>query len=207
MTPDFGSFDNNFSLRPETIRNVEGVVEQALGERVTLTGDVFHSWIDDLITLETNSADGNEIYLNSQRVNATGVEFEINGRLASGIQGTGSYSYTVAQQPSASQTLPNSPRHLGKLNVSVPVIRQRLFASVDAQYASSVETLAGNTISGFGVFNATALGHAFGRHLDLSASVYNLLDKKYFNPGRPEDPEDAIQQDGRTFRVKMTAHF
>jgi outer membrane receptor for ferrienterochelin and colicins len=207
VTPDFGSFDNNFSLRPETIRNVEGVVEQALGERVTLTGDVFHSWIDDLITLETNSADGNEIYLNSQRVNATGVEFEINGRLASGIQGTGSYSYTVAQQPSTSQTLPNSPRHLGKLNVSVPVIRQRLFASVDAQYASSVETLAGNTISGFGVFNATALGHAFGRHLDLSASVYNLLDKKYFNPGRPEDPEDAIQQDGRTFRVKMTAHF
>jgi len=207
VTPDFSSFDNNFGLRPEKIRNVEGVVEQALGERVTLTGDVFHSWIEDLITVGSNPADGNEIYLNSERVNATGAEFEINGRLADGIQGTASYSYTVAQQPSPPQTLPNSPRHLGKLNVSVPVIRQRLFASADAQYTSSVQTLAGNTVSGFGVFNATALGHAFGRHLDLSASVYNLLDKKYFNPGRPEDPEDAIRQDGRTFRVKMTAHF
>ena len=207
VTPDFGSFDNNFSLRPETIRNVEGVVEQALGERVTLTGDVFHSWIENLITVESNPADGNEIYLNSQRVNATGAEFEIDGCLADGIQGTASYSYTVAQQSPPLETLPNSPRHLGKLNVSVPVIRQRLFASVDAQYTSSVQTLAGNTVSGFGVFNATALGHAFGRHLDLSASVYNLLDKKYFNPGRPEDPEDAIEQDGRTFRVKMTAHF
>ena len=182
-------------------------MEQALGERVTLTGDVFHSWIENLITVESNPADGNEIYLNSQRVNATGAEFEIDGCLADGIQGTASYSYTVAQQPPPPQTLPNSPRHLGKLNVSVPVIRQRLFASVDAQYTSSVQTLAGNTVSGFGVFNATALGHAFGRHLDLSASVYNLLDKKYFNPGRPEDPEDAIEQDGRTFRVKMTAHF
>jgi outer membrane receptor for ferrienterochelin and colicins len=207
VTPDFGSFDNNFSLRPETIRNVEGVVEQSLGERVTLTGDVFHSWIDDLITLETNPGDGNSVYLNSQRVDATGAEFEVNARLAGGMQGTASYSYTHAQQPSTPQTLPNSPRHLGKLNVSVPVIRQRLVASVDAQYTSSVATLAGNTISGFGVFNATALAHPFGKHLDLSASVYNLLDKKYFNPGRPEDPEDAIQQDGRTFRVKLTAHF
>jgi outer membrane receptor for ferrienterochelin and colicins len=206
VTPDFGGFDNNLSLRPETIRNVEGVVEQSLGERVTLTGDVFHSWINHLITLETNPGDGNEIYLNAQRVNATGVEFEINARLAGGVQGTASYGYTVAQEPPL-ETLPNSPRHLGKLNVSVPVIRQRLFASVDAQYTSSVGTLAGNTVSGFGVFNATALGHAFGRHLDVSASVYNLLDKKYFNPGRPEDPEDAIQQDGRTFRVKLTAHF
>ncbi len=207
VTPDFGSFDNNFSLRPEMIRNVEGVVEQSLGERVTLTGDVFHSWIDNLITLETNSADGNSVYLNSQHVDATGVEFEFNARLAGGIQGTASYSYTVAQQPPPLETLPNSPRHLGKLNLSVPVIRQRLFASVDAQYTSSVQTLAGNTISGFGVFNATALGHAVGKHLDISASAYNLLDKKYFNPGRPEDPEDAIQQDGRTFRVKVTAHF
>jgi iron complex outermembrane receptor protein len=207
VTPDFGSFANNFSLRPETIRNVEGVVEQSLGERVTLTGDVFHSWIENLITIETNPADGNEVYLNSQHVNATGTEVELNARLVGGLQGTASYSYTVAQQPPPMQTLPNSPRHLGKLNLSVPVIRQRLFASVDAQYTSSVETLAGNTISGFGVFNATALGHAFGKHLDVSASVYNLLDKKYFNPGRPEDPEDAIQQDGRTFRVKLTAHF
>jgi outer membrane receptor for ferrienterochelin and colicins len=207
VTPDFGSFDNNFALRPETIRNVEGVVEQSLGERVTLTGDVFHSWIENLITVETNSADGNEIYRNAQRVNATGAEFEINARMAGGLLGTASYGYTVAQQPPPLETLPNSPRHLGKLNLSVPVIRQRLFASVDAQYTSSVQTLAGNSISGFGVFNATALGHAFGKHLDVSAGVYNLLDKRYFNPGRPEDPEDAIQQDGRTFRVKLTAHF
>jgi len=28
-----------------------------------------------------------------------------------------------------------------------------------------------------------------------------------FDPGRPEDPEDAIQQDGRSFRIKLTARF
>jgi outer membrane receptor for ferrienterochelin and colicins len=204
--PDFGGFDNNLLLRPETIRNVEGVVEQSLGERFTLTGDVFRSWIDNLITVQSNSADGNATYLNSQRAKSTGVEFEFSGRLAGGFQGRASYSYTVADQPPPG-TLANSPRHLGKLNLSVPVVRHRLFASLDAQYTSSIQSLAGNTISGFGVFNATLLGHAFGKHLDVSAGVYNLLDKNYFNPGRPEDPEDAIQQDGRTFRIKLTTHF
>jgi len=86
-------------------------------------------------------------------------------------------------------------------------VRQRLFASLDAQYTSSRLTLAGNTVSGFPVFNLTLLGHTLGRHLDLSTSVYNLFDKKYFDPGRPEDPEDSIQQQGRSFRIKLTGRF
>ncbi len=207
VTPDFGSFDNNTLLHPEEIRNVEGVMEQSLGERFTLTGDIFRSWIKNLITLESNPADGNSIYLNAQRVDSTGAEFEFNARLFDGVQGSASYSYTVAHELAANDLFPNSPRHLGKLSVSVPVIQRRLFGSLDAQYTSSVQTLTGNTVSGFGVLNATALGHVFSKHLDLSASVYNLLDNKYFNPGRPEDIEDTIQQDGRTFRLKATAHF
>ena len=30
---------------------------------------------------------------------------------------------------------------------------------------------------------------------------------KYFDPGRPEDPENAIQQDGRSVRIKLTGRF
>jgi hypothetical protein len=41
----------------------------------------------------------------------------------------------------------------------------------------------------------------------VAASFFNVLDKKYFDPGRPEDPEDAIQQDGRNFRIKLTSRF
>lgn len=207
ISPDFGGFDQNLSLRPETIRNVEGVVEQHLGERFTLTGDVFRSWIKNLITLESDPADGNSIYRNTQQVTSTGVEFELNAHFSAGLQGRGSYSYTVARQPLPNQLFPNSPRQLGKLNLSVPVVRRSLFASLDAQYTSSVQSLGGNAISGFGILSATALGHVFNKHLDLSASLYNLLNKKYFNPGRPEDPEDTLQQDGRNFRLKLTAHF
>jgi outer membrane receptor protein involved in Fe transport len=87
------------------------------------------------------------------------------------------------------------------------LVQQRLFAGVDAQYTSSAQTLAGNIDSGFSVVNFTLLGHALGKHLDLSGSVYNVFNKKYFEPGRPEDPEDSIQQDGRNFRIKLTTRF
>jgi outer membrane receptor for ferrienterochelin and colicins len=208
LTPDYGPFyDDNLQLKPERIRSVEGVVEQALGEHFTVAGSVYRNWINNLISIETNPADGHSLYENSGHVNATGVEVELDGRFVGGLQGRASYSYTAASQTLTSGTLPNSPRQLGKLNVSAPIVRQWLFASVDAQYTSPVRTLATNTLSGFFVLNVTLLGHTLGKHLDISGSVYNICDKKYFDPGRPEDPEDAIQQDGRNFRIKVTGRF
>jgi len=61
--------------------------------------------------------------------------------------------------------------------------------------------------SSVAVITADELGHTLDKHLDLSGSVYNAFNKKYFDPGRPEDPEDSIQQDGRNFRIKFTARF
>ena len=105
------------------------------------------------------------------------------------------------------QKLTNSLRHTAKLNLIVPLIQKRLFASLNAQYIGRRETSAGNTVSGFSVFNVTLLGHTLGKHMDVSGSVYNILNKKYFDPGRPEDVQDGIQQDGRNFRMKLTWRF
>jgi iron complex outermembrane receptor protein len=41
----------------------------------------------------------------------------------------------------------------------------------------------------------------------VSASVYNLFDKSYADPGGGEHVQDRIPQDGRSFRVKVTASF
>lgn len=208
LTPDYGSiYDNNLNLGPEEIRSVEGIVEQEFGPHFTLAGSVFRNWISDLISLETNPVDNQLIYLNSGKANATGVELELDGHLSDGLQGRASYSYIDAEQPTTHQILANSPQHLVKVNLSVPMAQRRLFASLDAQYTSSSLTLAGNTVNGFSVANVTLLGHTLGKHLDLSGSVYNLFNKKYYDPGRPEDVQDSIQQDGRNFRIKLTGRF
>lgn len=207
LTPDFGSFyDDNLQLGPEKIRSVEGVVEQGLGQHFTLSGSAFRNSISDLISPVTES-NGQVQYQNSGQAVAAGVEVELDGQLADGIKSRASYSFVDAEEPNSQRILSNSPRHLGKLDVSIPVVQQRLFASLDGQSTSSAQTLAGNKVSGFYVLNFTLLGHALGKHLDLSGSVYNVFNKKYFDPGRPEDPEDAIQQNGRNFRIKLTGRF
>jgi outer membrane receptor for ferrienterochelin and colicins len=208
LAPDYGAFfDNNPNLKPETIGSLEGIVEQQFGPNFTLSGSVFRNRINDLITIGTNPSDNQDEYFNSEKAVATGVEVELDARLTGDLQGRASYSYVNATQPVTQQTLANSPQQLGKLDLSIPVVKRRLFANLDAQYTSSAQTLAGNTLGGFSVLNFTSLGHTLGKPLDLSGSVYNVFNKKYFDPGRPEDPEDSIQQDGRNFRIKLTGRF
>jgi len=208
MQPGFGPFyENNRQLRPETIHSFEGVVEQALGHHVTVSGSVFRNGVDKLISLETDEINQQSVYRNDGNVDATGAEFELDGRFAAGLETIASYGYTNLEDKLTHQPLSNSPNHLAKLNLSGPLLPKRLFGSFDAQYMSPRLTLAGNSVSGFALFNVTLLGHTLGQHLDLSTSVYNLFNKKYYDPGRPEDPEDVIQQNGRNFRVKLTGRF
>ena len=44
-------------------------------------------------------------------------------------------------------------------------------------------------------------------HLDVSAGIYNLFDTRYAFPGGPEHVQEALPQNGRTFRVKLTYRF
>jgi len=43
--------------------------------------------------------------------------------------------------------------------------------------------------------------------LEVSASVYNLFDRKYGEPGSGEHPQDVIEQDGRSVRLQLTYGF
>lgn len=204
LYPAFGSFyESNPALQPEIVRTIEGVVDQGLGERFSLEGSVFQNRISHLITL-TTLPDNLSTYENTDGARSTGVELELNAKLVSSLRARASYSYTQTTDSITALTPPNSPASLVKINLGLPLLHAKLFAAADAQYTSSVETLLGTPLPGFATVNGTLTGHLWGKHLDLSASVYNLLNKMYADPGRPEDPENAIEQDGRTFAVKTT---
>jgi outer membrane receptor for ferrienterochelin and colicins len=208
-SPDFGAFyDDNPKLQPEHIQTLEAVVEQRLGRYFQLSGGIYRSQIDDLISLFSNPSDGNFQYQNSGRAQATGMDIEFSGRATNGVQGKASFDYVDADNDGAGDlVLDNSPRHMAKVNLAVPLFARWLFAGVEGQFLGRRLTLAQNSLSSYQLFNLTLLGHTLGKHLDVAASVFNVLDKKYFDPGRPEDPEDAIQQDGRSVRIKLTARF
>ena len=196
----------NPALKPESIRSTELVWEQSLSNRLWLSTSAFHDTLADLISVEPT---GNElqIFRNLQKVESDGLELELNGRLPHGFEGIASYSFQESKDRDAGQFLNNSPRHLAKLNLIQPILGRSLFVNLDAQYRSGMQTLAGNSISPFSIVNVNLFGRKIGRHADVSAGFYNLLDKKYYDPPSSAVPEDAIQQDGRAFRVKITWHL
>ena len=58
-----------------------------------------------------------------------------------------------------------------------------------------------------GLLNATIYSHDIARGIEVSASVYNLLDQGIGPSGGTEHVRDLIEQDGRTFRIKVTYRF
>jgi len=196
----------NPSLYPEKIHSTEFVWEQGIARHWWLSTSAFHDHIDDLITQESLD-DGSLIFRNLQEVNSSGLELEAKGQLSSGLEGTASYSFQETKDGDTRRFLSNSPRNLAKLKLGQPLFHGKLIFSLDAHYRSRVQTLNGSSISPFSVVNLSLLGRKLGKHLDVSVSSYNLLDKKYFDPASGDTLQDAIEQDGRAFRVKMTWHF
>ena len=132
---------------------------------------------------------------------------ELEGKWEHGFEGRASYTYQESEDESTGQELENSPRHLAKFNLAAPVIKEKLFAGAEVQYTSSRKTVQGNRASGFWLTNLTLSTPRLWERVALSASVYNLFDKGYGDPGSTEHLQDVIEQDGRTFRVKVTASF
>jgi iron complex outermembrane receptor protein len=136
-----------------------------------------------------------------------GVEFELEGKWQNGIRSRLSYAVQRTEDTETKLRLTNSPVHLAKFNGVVPLMADKLFLGLEEQFTSGRKTLAGNEIGGFWVTNVTLFNQNLFKGLDLSASIYNLFGKKYSDPGAGEHVQDKIQQDGRSFRFKLTYRF
>lgn len=193
----------NLALHPEKIRSTEFVWEQGLTNRLRFSTSAFYDWIDGLIT-EEPVANDLLIFRNLQDAKSAGLEFEVKGQVSHGLEGSASYSFQETKDRVTDQFLSNSPRNLVKVSLSQPLLGRRMFVGLDAQYRSRIQSLGGGAVSPFSVVNFTVLGRRIGKHVDLSASIYNVLNKSYFDPPSTENLQLPIQQDGRSFQVKMT---
>ena len=194
-----------FALTPESIRTAEAAVERSLGAHLQLRASIFASEIRDLIALETNPA-GDLLFRNSERASSKGGELALNARFPSGLAGGLSYSYQRTRDE-AGLPLSNSPSDMLKASLAVPLRTEDVWASFDAQYVSSRLTPSGGDTAGFVLVNATLFATRLGGGLEASASVYNLFDARYSDPGSEEHLQDAIRQDGRSFAVRLGWRF
>jgi outer membrane receptor for ferrienterochelin and colicins len=197
------------NIQPEQITSYELVYEQGIGQHLHSSVAGFYNQMHNLILFQ----DGHYENVNAD---TTGMELALEGKWSNGILGRTSYTFQNTENLSGGNDFPDSPEQLFKFNLSVPLLREKIFAGVEYQYTSSRETVytsssgmtvAGPNTPGFGIVNVTLFSQNLLKNLELSASVYNLLNTSYSDPSSPNHVQAQIPQDGRSFRVKLTYRF
>jgi iron complex outermembrane receptor protein len=195
----------NTALRPETIDTAELVLERSAGRDVSLLASAFHADARHLIGVSRDGDEGAMMFRNGDRIRSIGLELGAQlrrGRASARL----SYAFSRTRSARDDGRLVNSPSHLARASVSVP-LGERLSAGVDAEYASSRRTLAGRETGDAFMTHATVLARGLPGRLEASASVYNLFDRRYADPGAEEHVQDLLYQDGRTFRFELLWRF
>ncbi len=204
--PGEGGQKANPTLRPERIRTVELSAEHYLSADARITASIFHNRVSDLITQTMDPADGLLVFHNVSRASAHGAEIEFEKTWTHGAMLRTSYSWQKTRDTASGAELANSPRHLAKFNLSTPVPGSVWRAGVETQYVGSRRTLQ-STTGDYWLVNLTLSSIRLATGLEVSASVYNLFDRRYADPGAEEHQQDSIPQDERTFRLKLVYTF
>lgn len=193
-------------LSPETIKTTELILER-YGKHFRFAVSGFYNDINGLISQRLDPADGKIQFSNLENVHGRGVEAAIEGRLPNAIEGRVAYTLQNSLSERTRDSLSNSPEHLAKMNFSVPLARRKVFASFQGLYTSERRTLDATNVSASFVSNVTVLSKSLFKGFDVSAGVYNLFNVRYSDPGAEEHRQDSIQQDGRSYRLKLTYTF
>ena len=209
------SYKLNPALRPEHIKTVELIGEYFPSENFRASASLFHYRFIDLLALTTDPADSLLYQSNIDSARSKGAEFEAEWLRQDGSSLKTSVSLQYAHNGVSGEWLSNSPRQLVKFNYARPLWGDALRGALECQFTSRRRTTAGGQVGGFGVVNLTVLSHALGKHVELSASVYNLLDKRYadsaseehYDSSSPARYLNAIGQDGRSWRIQASTTF
>jgi outer membrane receptor for ferrienterochelin and colicins len=202
-----GGFEASPNLHPETIKTTELVFEKYFWQHASLSASGFYNQIDHLISQGTDPANGMIHFANLDNVRNKGLEFQLSTKRPTGWEGRLSYTLQESHSSLSGETLSNSPRHLAKANLIVPLLPTKVFASFEGQEISRRLTVVDTEVGGSFVANATLYSKELLGKLRVSASAYNLLNKRYADPVGQEFQQPSIAQDGRTFRVKLTYPF
>lgn len=200
-------FKANPDLDAEKIATYELVFEHSLTDHLRATAAAYFYTIDDLISLESDGPD--EVFKNRGKTESMGLELqlEMDDRGPLGVAGRVGYALQKTEDRRTKKRLTNSPAHLLNLNAIIPMYEDKLFAGLEILYTSKRKTLAGATTKDYSTTNLTIFSKNVLKGLEVSTSVRNLFGANYSDPGSAEHVQDAIDQDGRSFWLKIKYGF
>jgi iron complex outermembrane receptor protein len=200
-------FKANPNLDPENITTYEIVFEHYFTRYLRGSIAGYYYTIDDLINQTLDPTDNQIVFRNTASVDAKGLELILEGKWPSGLETRLGYALQETESDETGRSLSNSPHHMIKLNLIVPLLRDQVFVGVETRYLSKRRTLSENTASDFFLTNLTLFSQNIIKNAEASLGFYNLFDQRYGDPGSEEHRQDIIEQDGLTFWCKLKYTF
>jgi iron complex outermembrane receptor protein len=196
------------NLEPEKLQMYEAIWLQSVGKELALSSSLYYYRVNDLI-------DAVQLYEydDLEKVEARGIEVSVDARPTQGTHGYFNYTFQHARLLGSPMT--NSPSQMVKTGLGADLFRVTT-AAVELRYESSRITPLGTITDGFVIANSNftfrpfadrSRGNSMLRGLEMGLHVDNLFNARYANPGSIEHLEPSIEQNGRTFIVRLTSRF
>ncbi len=201
-----GGFLGNDDLKAEKINNIELCWEERVSKSLFATISLYNFQMSDIIEQEFNTADSAYRFENTGRIKAQGAEIQFDYRLQNGFTSYFSYSLQKAKDNEDNSDVSNSPRHLFKFGVVLPVITN-LSVATNINYETERLTVYNTRTKNFLLVNANLHLSKIANLFDVSAEVNNLLNITYKHPGGYEHLQPAITQNGRNFAFTVRMNF
>ena len=200
------NFLPNPSLSPERIITGEFVLEQRFSKKIYSVFSFYSSSVDNLIDQNLNIVDSSLQFQNFSKVHAIGIDADINYSSQEGIRAYLRYSYQHATNPSNGEVLSNSPAHLIKAGLILPVNRT-FYCATEIIYETKSLCLDGLETNNFLLVNLSVSTNKLFDHLKMHLKINNLFNTAYSYPGGYEHVQPSILQDGRTYLLNTEFEF
>lgn len=193
---------SNPDLKPERILTRELSADFMVAPTLKIgLGRYIHT-IHDLIDQESDGAVS--VFRNQAPLEARGWETDAEALLAGGWRVRGSISWMKVTQASGEPI--NSPRRLEKLLVDGPLPWAGWTLGLNLQSVSARNSLlarAPSHVTG----NLVIRQRTLAKGGSWSFGIYNLADKRYWDPGGREHIQDLLPSDGRQWRLRWELGF
>jgi iron complex outermembrane receptor protein len=199
---DYETMADNQNLEPERLTTAELVLEQRLGQHLKGSVSLYRTDVKDLIYQVLNEDDLLQ-YQNIGEAEAMGVEVNLNAHYK-GILARAGVNYQQSENITDETELVNSPEYSGNIGVSIPVLAEKLFFTVESRYVGERLDVWLEPVDPYLTTNVILFAKDLIPHVELTAKVLNVLDEEYYDPVSSEHEQSSIMQDGRTFLAKLT---
>ncbi len=201
-----GGLLTNPNIKPEHITATELVVEHRLDTNTRLQGSLYRYSTADYIK-SVWVGDSQSRFINTNGGSSDGAELEFEKHWDNSTRLRTSVAIQGAEDGEGLWQI-NSPRQMGKINLSVPLMHQAWRAAFEMQTYSSRRTGHDTIMGGYSLANLTISAGKLLPNVSLAFGIRNLFDRDYASVAPPDNTlQTVIPQDGRRVWFRMTYDF